>query len=113
MSPLAYAIVLSPAMIAGPDPMEDAEMCLAPGKTLPAAMTGDRKSHKGGQGTLVGVLEMWIRDWENVSKEREHKRISFSPRHGKQGSKHVLLGGMAKTTSGAEPAEMVSDDVFE
>ncbi|WVQ80980.1 hypothetical protein IAT38_003087 [Cryptococcus sp. DSM 104549] len=69
MSPLNLAIVLAPALIAGPDPLEDAGMCLAQGKKLPGAMLARRAAAGGegegekeveGDGTVVGVLEMWI-----------------------------------------------------
>ncbi|KAK1926317.1 Rho GTPase activation protein [Papiliotrema laurentii] len=65
MSPLALAIVLAPALINGPDPVGDAAMCLQPGRTLPSALMGGRggsAQSKVDAGTLVGVLEMWIKD---------------------------------------------------
>ena len=65
MSPLALAIVLAPALINGPDPVGDAAMCLQPGRTLPSALMGGRggsAQSKVDAGTLVGVLEIWIKD---------------------------------------------------
>ncbi|EIW67888.1 hypothetical protein TREMEDRAFT_44893 [Tremella mesenterica DSM 1558] len=59
MSPLALAIVVAPVLIRGPDPLEDAMMCMEPGKSLPVAMGGNGEA--GGM-TLVGSLEMWIRE---------------------------------------------------
>lgn len=88
MSPTALAIVLAPTLISGSDPIEDAEMCMEPGKGLPQglwALAGrkgggvdavmhdqaggdrgsrDQKDGGKGTGTLVGVLEVWIREWE-------------------------------------------------
>jgi hypothetical protein len=75
MSPLALAIVIAPSLISGPDPLEDAAMCMKPGRSLPAAMLRNSDTTKkergggGGGGTIVGVLEMWIRDWPDVSGE--------------------------------------------
>jgi hypothetical protein len=57
--------VLAPALINGPDPVGDAAMCLQPGRTLPSALMGGRggsAQSKVDAGTLVGVLEMWIKD---------------------------------------------------
>ncbi|KAK8845315.1 hypothetical protein IAR55_006028 [Kwoniella newhampshirensis] len=75
MSPLNLAIVIAPTLISGPDPLEDAEMCLEPGKSLPAAMRqlagAQRKSQSGGNGTVVGLLEMWIKNRSAVSGRGE------------------------------------------
>lgn len=63
MAPLALAIVLAPSLINGPDPLADAEMCLQPGKSLPLALRGVKGGEEEGEkGTLVGLLEMWIRE---------------------------------------------------
>ncbi|OCF43759.1 hypothetical protein I317_02363 [Kwoniella heveanensis CBS 569] len=69
MTPLNLSIVISPVLISGPDPIEDTIMCLEPHKPLPAGLKEMAKA-KGlteGGGTLVGLLEMWTRDWPAVS----------------------------------------------
>ncbi|RXK37273.1 hypothetical protein M231_05415 [Tremella mesenterica] len=55
MSPLALAIVVAPVLIRGPDPLEDAMMCMEPGKSLPVAM--------GGKGDAEG---MTLISWDEV-----------------------------------------------
>lgn len=65
MSPLALSIVLTPTLINGGDPVEDAEMCLSPGKTLPLGLRKvqpDGSEEVGKGGTLVGVLKMWMEE---------------------------------------------------
>jgi hypothetical protein len=78
MSPLALAIVLAPSLIRGPDPLDDGELCLEPGKVLPSALRiaaktpggdGEREAERRRGNTLVGVLEMWIREYPAVSKD--------------------------------------------
>lgn len=94
MSSTAFAIVLAPALIRGPDVLEDAAMCMIPGKGLPTAIsleyakaTGGEKAairhgngyghgkgedegarvEKGkGKGTVVGMLDLWIRGFEEI-----------------------------------------------
>jgi len=61
MSSLALAIVLAPTLIKGPDPLEDASLCLEPGKKLPEGMIGSGRFNDMGGNTVVGVLEMGIR----------------------------------------------------
>jgi hypothetical protein len=58
MTPLNLAICIAPDLIRGPDPLEDAGMCLQPGRKMPqrAGTAGE------GDGTVVGLLEHWIRD---------------------------------------------------
>ena len=60
MSPLALAIVTAPVLIRGPEPLEDAALCLPPGKSLPKAMTGETTIGGVGAMTLVGLLELWM-----------------------------------------------------
>ncbi|WVQ93915.1 hypothetical protein IAU59_000993 [Kwoniella sp. CBS 9459] len=69
MTPLNLSIVISPVLISGPDPIEDTIMCLVPHKPLPAGLKEMAKSKDLPEdgGTLVGLLEMWIRDWPAVS----------------------------------------------
>lgn len=58
MTPLNLAICLAPDLIRGPDMMEDAALCLLPGKQMPTQM-----GHKSqGDGTVVGILELLIRN---------------------------------------------------
>jgi hypothetical protein len=87
MSPLALAIIFAPCLISGPDPLEDGEMCLEPGKVLPSALRiaarsgggravpetgneGENREMRRGN-TLVGVLEIWIREYPAVRGEGE------------------------------------------
>lgn len=65
MTPLALAICIAPDLIKGPDPMEDAALCMEPGRTLPALMRVASPDDEGkGKGTLVGLLEIWIRAYD-------------------------------------------------
>ncbi|WWC57970.1 uncharacterized protein I303_100505 [Kwoniella dejecticola CBS 10117] len=67
MTPLNLSIVISPVLISGPDPIEDTILCLEPSKPLPVglkAMAGDK--YEQGQGTLVGLLDMWITHYEDL-----------------------------------------------
>lgn len=64
MSSMSLAIVLAPNLISGPDAIEDAQLCIVPGKALPAGLgagNAEKREQVGKGGTLVGVLEMWIR----------------------------------------------------
>jgi hypothetical protein len=58
MTPLNLAICLAPDLIRGPDMMEDAALCLPPGKKMPTQMGHTSK----GDGTIVGILELLIRN---------------------------------------------------
>jgi hypothetical protein len=63
MSALSLAIVVAPVLISGPSALEDAEMCLQPGKRLPRSMydaAGEEYVERDGRGTLAGLLECWI-----------------------------------------------------
>ncbi|WVR03411.1 hypothetical protein IAU60_000402 [Kwoniella sp. DSM 27419] len=79
MTPMNLAIVIAPVLISGPDPIQDTLMCLDPSKPVPAglqSMAAKAATSAGvaeGQvvtdsGTVVGMLEMWIRDWPMVSQ---------------------------------------------
>ena len=60
MSALALAIVLAPTLISGPSPLEDAQLCLEAGRTLPAAMlraAGKPVDEGAGEGTVVGDVD--------------------------------------------------------
>lgn len=73
MSARNYTICFAPDLIRGPNPLEDLELCLEPGKALPLSMTkqvggaggqmerAESKGLRGRGNTLVGVLELWIR----------------------------------------------------
>jgi len=56
MTALNLAICLAPDLIKGPDIMEDASLCLPPGKKMPRM--GFTKQE--GEGTVVGILELLI-----------------------------------------------------
>ncbi|OXG44027.1 hypothetical protein C359_01133 [Cryptococcus neoformans Bt120] len=86
MNALNLAIVVAPTLISGPDRLEDASMCLEPGKKLPLAMLvaagkAPEESIKGkevemsGQGTVVGMLELWIREYPYVSGDLVPERM--------------------------------------
>ncbi|KIR63830.1 hypothetical protein I314_03236 [Cryptococcus bacillisporus CA1873] len=86
MNALNLAIVVAPTLISGPDPLDDASMCLAPGKKLPLAMlvaagkaSEERVKGRGvetsGQGTVVGMLEMCIREYHCVSGDLDPERM--------------------------------------
>jgi hypothetical protein len=65
MTPLNLAICIAPDLIKGPDAMDDASMCLQPGRKMPAQMGGGGAEGEGA-GTLVGVLEIWIREFNSL-----------------------------------------------
>lgn len=71
MTPLNLAICIAPDLIKGPDPMEDAGLCMEPGRTLPAQMRMRAGKEGQGDGTLVGLLELWIREFDQVSTSIE------------------------------------------
>ena len=56
MTALNLAICLAPDLIKGPDIMEDASMCLPPGKKMPQMGFTEQE----GEGTVVGILELLI-----------------------------------------------------
>ena len=56
MTALNLAICLAPDLIKGPDIMEDASLCLPPGKKMP--QMGFTKQE--GEGTVVGIIELLI-----------------------------------------------------
>jgi len=58
MTPLNLAICLAPDLIRGPDMMEDAALCLPPGKKMPTQLGHTPE----GDGTVVGILELLIRN---------------------------------------------------
>jgi hypothetical protein len=70
MTALNYAICFAPDLIRGEDPIEDLEICLVPGKRLPPALSAQRKGAVGGEedSSLVGILEMWIRDYAQIER---------------------------------------------
>jgi hypothetical protein len=76
MTPRNYAICFAPDLIGGDDPIDDLEMCLEPGKPLPPGLASQRKTAisasdaKGAGNTLVGVLEMWIKDFELIERHQ-------------------------------------------
>ncbi|ODN96949.1 hypothetical protein I350_07924 [Cryptococcus amylolentus CBS 6273] len=85
MSALNLAIVLAPTLIGGPDKVVDMGMCLERGKKLPLGMRervegrgrdgeggGEREGggEEGeGDGTVVGLLEIWITNYPSISGE--------------------------------------------
>jgi hypothetical protein len=58
MTPLNLAICLAPDLIRGSDMMEDAALCLPAGKKMPTQMGHTSQ----GDGTVVGILELLIRN---------------------------------------------------
>lgn len=127
MSALSFAIVLAPCLISGPDTLQDAALCLEAGRSLPKAMTGGTMSSKtsrqsddtaveGGEekgdrveyadngGTLVGVLDIWIRNYDQLVSASSEKRSAPKPR--RQRSTHSLLG---EGTKGEKVGPEVSD----
>ncbi|WRT63479.1 uncharacterized protein IL334_000384 [Kwoniella shivajii] len=113
MTALNLSIVLAPVLISGPDPVEDTILCLEPSKPLPIGLKimAEENGLKGGQGTLVGLLELWIKHypfisgatltkdeercnclWENGGSSLDERRASVV---GKGGSRrHSLLASM-------------------
>lgn len=63
MTAHALAVTLAPTLINGPDPREDAALCLAPGQSLPGLGV------KADEQTLVGLLEISIEKWAEVNGE--------------------------------------------
>jgi hypothetical protein len=69
MTPLNLAICIAPDLIKGPDALEDASLCLQPGKKMPMQMMAGRADKSAeGKGTLVGLLEIWIRDFDSIAR---------------------------------------------
>lgn len=106
MNALNLAIVVAPTLISGPDPLDDASMCLAPGKKLPLAMlvaagkaseerVKGRQVETSGQGTVVGMLEMCIREYHCVSGDPDPERMVCP----------VSPAGVAAAVSRAEAGE--------
>ena len=58
ITPLNLAICLAPDLMRGPDMTEDAARCLPPGKKMPTQMGQTPE----GDGTVVGILELLIRN---------------------------------------------------
>ena len=65
MSALSLSTVIAPSLISGRDPLQDAALCLAPGKKLPGAMIGNHQMLEG-DGTLVGMLVLWAEHWKEL-----------------------------------------------
>ncbi|OCF59805.1 hypothetical protein L486_02478 [Kwoniella mangroviensis CBS 10435] len=75
MNSLNLAIVIAPVLIHGPDPIEDTILCLEPSKPIPpglrkmAEINGLNLATEEGvdegqrSNTLVGMLDMWIKDY--------------------------------------------------
>lgn len=89
----ALAITLAPTLINGPDPREDTALCLAPGQALPGLGV------KAEEQTLVGLLEMWIRNWAEVDGEPEGTQCSCGLK-GKDAplSSPIKLGGSTRSS---------------
>lgn len=104
MTSLNLAICIAPDLIKGPDPMEDAGLCMEPGRTLPSQMRGVKTDNEGqGKGTLVGLLEIWIREYNRFQAEEQRStevnEVIKSPggTERKRGRKHSLLGGAERS----------------
>lgn len=106
MTSLNLAICIAPDLIRGPNPLEDAQLCMEPGRTLPAQMRGVRPGSEGqGKGTLVGLLEIWIREFEAFRPLDHGRALEESPGspRSRKGRKHSLLGG-AERSEPSSPA---------
>lgn len=96
MTPLNLAICIAPDLIKGPDPMEDAGLCMQSGHTLPAQMKGTLAGNEDqGKGTLVGVLEIWIREFEHIDEAVREADANAPER--KKSNRHSLLGGSERS----------------
>lgn len=90
MTAQGLAITLAPTLINGPDPREDAGLCLAPGQALPGlGVAADAQ-------TLVGVLEMWIRHWAAVDGGAE-EACSCGLRGRNAPPSPIALGGQTRS----------------
>ncbi|WWC97213.1 hypothetical protein V866_004092 [Kwoniella sp. B9012] len=79
MTSLNLAIVIAPVLINGPDPIEDTILCLEPSKPVPPGLrkiaeinglnlTPEEGADEGQKdNTLVGMLDMWIKDYPSIS----------------------------------------------
>ncbi|KAK4685204.1 hypothetical protein P7C73_g4952, partial [Tremellales sp. Uapishka_1] len=87
MTATNFAIILSPCLINSDDALQDAEMCLEVGKSLPAGMRklGGPEKKTGRGGTLVGLLDTWIIEG------------GIGGPKGLAPKKHDLLGGVKRT----------------
>ena len=66
MSSIALSIVIAPSLICGPDPLQDAALCLASGQKLPSAIIGSHEILEG-DGTVVGMLVLWSENWKDLA----------------------------------------------
>ncbi|WVF66294.1 hypothetical protein IAT40_001034 [Kwoniella sp. CBS 6097] len=107
MTALTLSIVISPVLISGPDPIEDTIMCLEPDKPLPAGLKEMAKT-KGlteGGGTLVGLLDIWIKNWPSVSSRSAELEIGKDPGLEGGDARHALLMGQEKEVTGRLPSK--------
>lgn len=75
--------------------MEDAGLCMEFGRVLPAQMRGAQSGDgEQGKGTLVGLLEIWIREFEQFE---ELSRALDMPQRKKSQKRHSLLGGTGRS----------------
>ncbi|WWC85640.1 uncharacterized protein L201_000506 [Kwoniella dendrophila CBS 6074] len=95
MTSLNLAIVIAPVLISGLDPIEDTILCLEPDKPLPVGLKAmaEKNGIKSGQGTLVGLLELWIQNYLEISgdqadKKRNDDGLMGSRRHSLLASAH-------------------------
>jgi hypothetical protein len=73
--------------------MEDAGLCMQSGRMLPAQMRGAQpEGGDHGGGTLVGLLEIWIKEFDHFEGDFSSSR---EPEN-KKGNRHSLLGGSSR-----------------
>lgn len=73
--------------------MEDAGLCMEAGRKLPAQMRGQAGSEGEGNGTLVGILEIWIREFEPFAGVED----VFPRPERRKSNRHSLLGGSERS----------------
>lgn len=92
MTAQGLAITLAPTLINGPDPREDAALCLAPGQSLPGLGV------KADEQTLVGLLEMWIKNWAVVDGEAKGEVCECGLRGKETPPSPIALGNQTRSS---------------